>query len=227
MARLTALGLAAGLVLGGAAAAAPPPAVLDPAAAEARTRCAVWQDPPPYILQDSPAVRRTPGVSRRGGTLRVRSEIFRDVTGEQEMDGVRHFYAGRMTAAPADVVVLAPYEGQEYILVHTTARDRISLPGLPVVAPGGRLMAAVSSDATFGNFGLVIVEVTPQGFTPVARFPTVSRPCDLRWSDHGRLDLMITGVGPEPGETHQPAYAERRGGRWVLVGPRDQVTASE
>ena len=79
MVRFPALGLAAAISVASPALAEFPPPPLDPASIDSRNRCEAWDGRVRYILEDSPAVRTTPGVSRRGGVLRVHGEVFRDI----------------------------------------------------------------------------------------------------------------------------------------------------
>jgi hypothetical protein len=229
MVRFPALGLAAAISVASPALAESPPPPLDPSSIDSRNRCEAWDGRVRYILEDSPAVRTTPGVSRRGGVLRVHGEVFRDIRAEQEMDTEHYYYAGALTVVPVDAVIHAPYEGQQVILVHRTAHDQVEMPGFPVASPDGHLLAAMGNDPVFGQWGVRIVEWTPQGFTPVARFPTISHPCELRWTGERRLELRTQGVGSDGfTETWRPAVIERRNGRWVLIGPDDgQVTNAE
>jgi hypothetical protein len=221
-------GIAAALavlgVAGQPALAAAPPARLDAAEAAARTDCAIWQGrAPAMITADSPAVRRTAGVRRQGRLLMVRGQRFADVDGEQEIDRVRYFYAGRMITLPVDVVVHAPYEGQQWVLV-AAGGDRASVPGMPQPSPGGRLFAAHGADPSFGQHGLVLMTLTEHGFAAVARFGRAVRPCGLRWRDDAHLELRVeAGDGSEG----MPAVVEQRAGRWVLARADGQVLEAD
>lgn len=223
VAALAALPLTVGLA-GGPASAGSPPARLDAAEAAARTDCRIWQGhAPPWITADAPAVRRTAGVGRQGRWLTVRGQRFGNVDGAQETDRVRYWYAGRMSAPAVDVVVHAPYEGQQWILVDRSG-DRTAVPGIPQVAPGGRLFAAHSADPTFGQYGLVLAALTEHGFVGVARFGRAVRPCGLRWRDDAHLELRVEAGDGSDGVA---AVVEQRAGRWVLARADGQLMEAD